>query len=426
MKIVMMVVGTTGDFVPYTGAAARLRDAGHDVVFAAEDSFGPALREFGFETRSFHFDIREMLSGSPVHGQRQDHNKAQNLKAYLDLIRHGNDRIFRSCETMIAAAEGAELLMVNFAGSMQGYLIAKAMGIPSMGMYAFPVTVTGEYPPPLPPVLFNGASLGPVGNRMARLIGLYGASLFTNWSTKLQQRLGLPTTSLAQLDREMTETGWPIRYGYSEAVSPRPKDWPDHVEIVGYWWPEPRNSWQPSSELVDFLADGPPPVFVTSGSFGKDDDGRMSQIFVEALRKAGVRGVIQTGWVGLRGATDDTVLTIGEVDYGWLLPRTAVVVHRAGAGTTAAALRAKVPAIPVPVSLDNFHWARRLVAIGASPGMVPARSVAVDRLAHLITRAVRNPAFRDRAAGVSALLEREDGAGRVAAEVDRLATVRRT
>jgi UDP:flavonoid glycosyltransferase YjiC (YdhE family) len=290
-----------------------------------------------------------------------------------------------------------------------------------MGMYAFPVTVTREYPPPLPPVLFNGASLGPMGNKLARLIGLYGASWGTNWSTKLQKRLGLPATSLARIDREMTETRWPIRYGYSEAVSPRPADWPDHVEIVGYWWPQPRRSWQPSQDLVDFLADGPPPVFVTSGSFGKDDDGRMSEIFVESLRQAGVRGVIQTGWVGLRGIADQDLITIGEVDYGWLLPQTAAVVHRAGAGTTAAALRARVPAIPVPVSLDNFHWARRLVTIGASPGMAPAKGVTVDKLTHLIRRAVNTTSFRDRAASISALIEREDGAGRVAGEIGRLA-----
>jgi UDP:flavonoid glycosyltransferase YjiC (YdhE family) len=76
------------------------------------------------------------------------------------------------------------------------------------------------------------------------------------------------------------------------------------------------------------------------------------------------------------------------------------------------------------VFFDNFFWARRLVAIGASPGRVPARSVTVDRLTRLIQRAVNETSFRDRAAAISARIAAEDGAGRLVDELDRMAELK--
>ncbi|MFD5659245.1 glycosyltransferase [Streptomyces hirsutus] len=52
-----------------------------------------------------------------------------------------------------------------------------------------------------------------------------------------------------------------------------------------------------------------------------------------------------------------------------MFPRTAAVVHHAGAGTTAAGLRAGVPAVPVPVMADQPFWASRLYELGVAPGL---------------------------------------------------------
>lgn len=94
---------------------------------------------------------------------------------------------------------------------------------------------------------------------------------------------------------------------------------------------------------------------------------------VRALRAAGLRGVIQRGWSGLEADGDD-MLTVGELPHAALFPQTAAVVHHAGAGTTAAALRAGVPAVPLPLQLDTGFWAARLTALGVAPRAVPLRT----------------------------------------------------
>ena len=52
---------------------------------------------------------------------------------------------------------------------------------------------------------------------------------------------------------------------------------------------------------------------------------------------------------------------VGSVPHDWLLPRCAVVLHHAGSGTVAAALRAGVPQVTCPCMFDQHTWAVRLL-----------------------------------------------------------------
>ena len=59
--------------------------------------------------------------------------------------------------------------------------------------------------------------------------------------------------------------GQPILYGYSPAVIPPPADWGADVHVTGYWFLDPAEDWTPDAALADFLAAGPPPVYVGFG-----------------------------------------------------------------------------------------------------------------------------------------------------------------
>lgn len=117
------------------------------------------------------------------------------------------------------------------------------------------------------------------------------------------------------------------------------------------------------------------------GSMAAGHGERLSGIAVRALRAAGLRGILQSGSAGLAAEGDDDVLTVGDVPHALLFPRTAAVVHHAGAGTAAAGLRAGVPAVPVPVTADQPFWALRLAALGAA-SRTPAVPVPRRRTAH--------------------------------------------
>jgi UDP:flavonoid glycosyltransferase YjiC (YdhE family) len=202
-------------------------------------------------------------------------------------------------------------------------------------------------------------------------------------------------------------------------VVPRPGDWRPGLDIAGYWWPHDTRTLP--GEVEEFLAAGPPPVFVGLGSATVPDPGHLSAEIVRALRAAGLRGIVQQGWAGLTAhSSDDDVITVGDVPHALLFPRTAAVVHHAGAGTTAAVLRAGVPTIPVPVQFDGGFWAARLVALGTAPCAVPLRRLTAGTLAPALRRATGEPRHRDRARELARGLAGEDGVAPVLAALDRL------
>ena len=200
---------------------------------------------------------------------------------------------------------------------------------------------------------------------------------------------------------------------------PRPADWRPGLDVVGYWWPARPTRWQPPDELVAFLDNSPPPVFVGFGSLvnTKAAAEHLSTIVRHALRAAGARGVIQAGWTGLTVSGDD-LLTTGDVPHDWLFDRVAAAVHHCGAGTAAGALRAGVPTVGVPAIGDQPFWAKRLRDLGVSPATIPQRQITAERLAAAIQAALTDNTIRENTKHIAAHIAAEDGAGRVLTVVE--------
>lgn len=408
-KVVIACYGTRGDVVPLTGIGVRLQDAGHEVVMAAPEMFAALIRDCGLEFRPIALDL----------GLDADVSDANPLKLLMAMYAPKGMRAL--AEGVLAAIRDvpADLLPLSPMTEFAGHQIAEAKGVPAIGVRMQPLSATAEYPP----VVLGAWSVGSIGNRM---VGNLGAAvvdrLYSGAIAGLRAQLGLPRRSAAASRRRRTEAGWPILYGYSPSVVARPADWRPGIDVVGYWWPQRPLGWQPPESLVRFLDDGPPPVFLGFGSLinTKAEAERVSELVLRALRAAGARGVIQAGWAGLDVSGDD-VLTIGEVPHDWLFDRVAAVAHACGAGTTAAVLRAGVPAIAVPFGVgDQPFWARRLRELGVSAGTLSQRKLTADGLAEAIRTALTDPGLRDNAKRLAPRIAEDDGAGQVLATVERL------
>jgi len=196
----------------------------------------------------------------------------------------------------------------------------------------------------------------------------------------------------------------------SEHVIPRPADWPKDAHLTGYWILEPNASWQPSPELVQFLEAGPPPVYIGFGSMAGKEPEAKARIVIEALAKAGQRGIIASGWGGLQASDlPDSIYMIDEAPHHWLFPRVSTVVHHGGAGTTAAGLYAGKPSIICPFIADQPFWGQRVHALGVGPAPIAQGKLTADNLAAAIQTATSDENMRSKAAALGEKLRAEDG-----------------
>ncbi|MFE1849392.1 glycosyltransferase [Streptomyces sp. NPDC059489] len=401
MRILIAAAGSRGDVAPYTGLGAALRRAGHDVALAAADGFAPLARDAGLAWRPLPADPH---AHGVVRGKRE---LMQAAAGFVTELAQG---------FVDALADGTDLLLLSTTTAPLGWHLAEATGTPSLGVYLQPTAPTGDFPP----VVTGTRSLGRPANRMAAHLACRMADhVYAQAVTTLRRRLHLPPLSPSRMRRRREEANWPILHGFSTALVPRPRDWRPGLEVVGNWWPHHDPVQRLPTALEDFLRAGPRPVLIGFGSMAAGDGDRLSRLAVHALRRAGLRGILQAGSAHLAVDGDD-VLTIGDVPHALLFPRLAAIVHHAGAGTSAAALRAAVPAVPVPVSADQPFWAGRLAALGAATDPIPFRGLTAERLADALDRVVKQQSYTRAAARAARHMASEDGAGRTLTAIQQL------
>jgi sterol 3beta-glucosyltransferase len=250
----------------------------------------------------------------------------------------------------------------------------------------------------VPSMLFGSV----VNEWRKEVLGLTPQSKFTN---ELVQADGTPV---------------PVLLAMSPHVVPPPADWPETVHVTGYWFLDEGADWEPPDALLAFLADGPPPVFVSFGSMAGRHPERTAAIVLDALAQTGERGLIVTGWGGLKLPDPPANIYITEsIPHDWLMPRVGAVVHHGGAGTTAAGLRAGKPTIICPFVADQPFWGRRVAALGVGPAPIPQRKLTPEKLAAAIRQAMSDEDMKRAAGELGAKIRSENGIERAVERVEQ-------
>jgi sterol 3beta-glucosyltransferase len=410
VRVLIITSGSNGDVLPYTGIAVRLRDAGHEVTLATHEPFRALVAGAGLSFRAIPGDMRTVLPQARGQDGRGSGTDPRALVKLMSLARPLIRSMAHGIASVVDSVRPDALLLSTLVAPL-GYQLAEAYGIKAAGLFPQPLYPTREFGS----VLVGGRSFGAWGNlAFGHIVDTLAQTMYTQAIHSLRATLALPKVRLRTLERAQLSL-YPTFYGFSGVVVARPGDWPPQLRVSGYWWPARPEGWKPPAELVDFLAAGPPPVHIGFGSMAPGHGSRLTAIVLDAVRRTGTRAILQSGWSGLAADTSDNVLSIGDVPHDWLFPQVAAVVHHAGAGTTAAALRAGVPAVAVPVLADQPFWARRLHRLGAAPRPIPMPSLTGERLAAALHAVRNNPHHAARAKALSARINAEDGTGEVLA-----------
>jgi len=323
------------------------------------------------------------------------------------------------------AARGTDAVIVTGSAFYFGTSVAEKLGVPYIQAYVQPVHPTGEFSSALFPVTTIDQW---AVNYLTHYVGgmMIWQLMRPLVNDARREFLHIGPTSVTGPFVESLRKRLPVVYGFSPAVIPRPRNWPDFVHVTGHWfldYPE----YEPPADLMAFLEAGPPPVYVGFGSMASTDPERMTEIVLSAIKRSGQRAIFLTGWGGLsQSDLPDDVFKIESAPHDWLFPRMAAIVHHGGAGTTAAGLRAGLPTIICPFLGDQPFWGRRVHALGVGPAPIPQKRLNADNLAEAIRAATTDSAMRARAAALGERIRAEDGVGNAVAIVNRVVEAQQT
>ncbi len=415
MKIALLTLGTRGDTQPFIALGKVLKSRGHQVVLGATDNFQTWIEDHGLTYRSVGVDMqvfvqsleaREVMAGNAFAMGRMWR------RAIVPLTRKSLDAIW-------STACDADVIVYHpkTAGAVD---VAEATGAILFHAAPFPIFPTKAFP-----LFVLPGSYGPTLNRLTYHALIFSRLLFlptvNDWRKNV---LGLGRASLLG----QVGAGNRRRAGQLCAVSPAvvpgyPADDSENIQTTGYWFLDEGHDWQLDERLSAFLCGGSLPVYIGFGSMTIGDPGRLAKIIVEGVRRAGVRAILATGW-GAMGEIDvpETIHVIEGAPHDALFSHVSAVVHHGGAGTTAAGLRAGLPTLVCPLTVDQPFWGRRVHALGCGPRPRRLKRLRSDQFAEALIELTGTESFRVRAREVAEAISREDGVARAVEAIEAVAT----
>lgn len=310
-------------------------------------------------------------------------------------------------------ARPADVLVSSFVllGALAG---AEARGVPSVALmpqvYALPA-------PGMPPF---GTGWAPAHGRIGRLrdgiVNGMGSRLWARGTPVLNSaRAGLGLAPLAHI-LDQVDAAERVLVLTSQAFD-FPAGLPANVRYVGPQLDDPGWAEQAPCEVPA----GDEPLVLVGLSSTFMDQGDLLRRIVAALATLPVRALVTTG--PEVDPTDvvgtERIRVVRSAPHSAVLPHATAVVTHGGHGTVVKALAAGVPQLVIPLGRDQPDNAARVVAAGA--GLRLPTKAGPTAIARAVRRLLDEPALRDRAVALGAVLRADATSGAAIDELEAVA-----
>ena len=317
MKITVFAAGSRGDIQPCVVLSKGLQQAGYRVRLAAPEDFAGFIQQHGVDFYPLRGDVQQIMA-SDTGRKFMETGGANPIKSILAVRKMIAPIVMSMAEDAYAACRDADALICLGVFNSFGQSIAEVLRIPIITIEPTPLLPTRDFPAASWPIqrdlggLHNYLS----GMAMLQVVGLW----YRPFVNAFRQRLGLSAYSAARFYRALRSA--PMLGAYSPSIIPHPADSPDSVHVTGYFFLDTQAGWQPPPELQAFLEAGDPPVYIGFGSMAGRNPEQLASLILEALAQSGQRGLLLTGWGGLRTERCPTLCS-------WWTPRPIAGCFRA-------------------------------------------------------------------------------------------------
>lgn len=413
-RIVITCLGSYGDVFPYVGLARALKDRGHEPIVATSPSYRPVVEQEGisFAPMGPDVDLRDEAALARVMDPRRGGEVV-----VKEFVLPALDQMYEETQRLAAHAD----LLVSHPLTFCTPAVATSRSMPWVGTILAPLSLFSDTDFPVLPALPGLAPAMRAWPWLRRTLMNVVRRETAKWTRPLDEmraRHGLPPAGNPLIEGQYSPHANLALF--SRVMSEPQADWPPRTRVTGFVFYNGPAALPP--ELDAFLAAGPPPVVFTLGSSAVGAAGRFYHESAEAAARLGVRAVLLTGGFAANrpAQVPDGVLLVDRAPHQLLFPRARAVVHQAGAGTTAQALRAGRPMLVVPYSHDQPDNAFRVTRLGVARTLYPKRYTAA-RAATELQRLLDDPSYTSHARATAVIVAAEGGAAAAADAIAGLA-----
>lgn len=413
-KVVLTTIGTRGDLHPFIAIALALKARGfHPVMAVGHDHLD--------ECRAAGLDAEPVLPAFDDIRARMGLNEADAVRQIMDDQWQMLDQVLlpsleSSTRALCEVAEGACAIVASIF-ALAAPIVCEKGSIPLISIVLQPMAMLSAHDPPKTPDfwMMKQSPVGPVGrlwNRFAYTSIRQAVDvMYRRQVNRVRVASGVGPKCARRL-LEPQAQALLVLGTYSEHLGAMPPDAPPGTRIVGFPLFDGNaavgDEAGVDAELEAFLADGPPPIAFTLGTFAVHGAGSFYDEAVAVMQRLGARAVMLTG--------RDTP-TRGDAQIHWcryarhsvLFPRSAAIVHHGGVGTTGQAMRAGKPQLVVPHMGDQFDHARRITERGLGLMLRDSRFTA-ERATPLLRTLLDDAGFTQRSRAVATAMAHETGA----------------
>jgi sterol 3beta-glucosyltransferase len=409
MKVVLTSVGSVGDVEPFVALAVKLKKSGHQVRMLTNEIYREMFESQGIDFKS----VGATLDKSRLSRLFEQFKKLDRIRQYIkvvdEVVLYEGEKLYHdvlreSCGFDFAVCHTFDIIGQH---AILANKIPWAAVIYCPGMIPTAYSGPMEFPnlgKPLNRVLWKVAktSMWPVDYKSRKFVrkldgNARKTSVFGNFS---------PLLNLVAASKHVGET-YP--------------DMPTNFFVTGEWY-QKKEGYSPPTELKEFIRYAKPEVVFTFGSVPGEDGEKIAKVFIDAVKKSGVRAIIQSGWANINlESGHENVHFTGYVPHDYLFKHVNLVVHHGSAGSSIAACREGVASIVVDHIADQRYYGVTLHKMGVGTKPIPRSKMASDILAKHIDYALSRPDMIKKAKEIGEHIITENGPKRAVELIEKFA-----
>jgi UDP:flavonoid glycosyltransferase YjiC (YdhE family) len=416
--VLLIPIGSSGDVHPHVGIGRALRARGHQVTLVNNSQFEPLARRAGLDFLSVGSaeEYQKMMS----HPDLWNTKGGKGGRIFLEqMIRPLVRRVY---ETVAAHYVAGETVLVGSGIAFGARIAHDKLGVPLVTMHIQPAAMPSVH----------RASIGP---------GFFLPRWMPGWCRRLcfwgvdviSDRFLAPEINALRAELGLPAVRWVYSVGNAWCHSPQrvlglfpdwfcplQPDWPPQTRLTGFPLFDESDLEDLPAGVAEFLAQGDPPIVFTAGT-PMAHCRPFFEASVEACRLLGRRGVLLTRFADqVPAQLPEGVRHFDYIPFSQILPRAAALVHHGGIGTLAQALRAGVPQLAVPVTLDLPDNAALLEQLGVGLSLRP-RAYHGEAAAEAIQRLLNTPGIAERSRSIADRFRGRDPVGETCQAIEEVA-----